>query len=477
MSPFVETGRAMRLVFAAAIAFCALAALIAGFAAGQQQYLVGLGFLVYAGIAIVPFLLRDPTVGWFHPLMFMVLWWGIVRYILPLLPVLMFGFEEHYAIFGASDAELNAIAGKGFLLSALGLAAFYLGFLTVRPISLPLPTFAAPALPALKTAIILGISLVALTVLARELGGLDRLLLQRGLARDNWVDVDLGGRHWHFLAGLGVNACLVWLAFAPDKWRSPDFIVMFLLSLVISFATTGSRSVLLVPIIMAGAIWCLDRRRFPYLATASFLFLGLFVVGIGGQFREISRGASSVNIEDLDTSIGGQVVRGAENIFRYGTEFDGFLAILANVPDKMPLLYGESYLSVAFVAIPSVLLPFEKPEAGGRIVSERLFDIPNSGVPPGNIGEAYMNLHVPGVVLVMFAFGAVMKSFAHRFASNSTKPFDRLFYVATLFLLQPNSTAIYDWVQSGVVLVFFTLIYCGLPLGVSRGSGVSGARR
>lgn len=468
MTNFVDISRTARMLLIAAFGFGAVIAVIIGYQAGQQQYLVALGFVIYAAVAIVPLLLRDTAIGWFHPLVFMALWWGLARYVLPLSPVLFGGLEEHFAIPGASNEELNAIAGLGFLLSAVGLLSFYFGYQMVRPIRLGLPVFRPPHMAFVKTGIIVAISLFALMVLAREAGGLDRLLLQRGISQQLRVEIDLGGRHWHFLAGLGVYACLVWLAFAPNQWRNPGFIFLFLLSLAISFAATGSRSLVLVPILMAGAMWSLHFRKFPSAAVVVFAMFGLFFVGLGGQFRELSRGAEAVNVEDIETSFGAQIGRGVENVFRYGSEFDGLFAILANVPDKMPFLLGESYLSVGFIALPSVILPFEKPLAGGQIVSDRIFGIPDSGVPPGNIGEAYMNFHVPGVVLIMFLFGGLCRIFAERYNENSTESFDRLFYVAMLFLLQPNTTALYDWVQALIVLSFFAVVYCGLPIGSSQ---------
>lgn len=467
MNPFIPFGRAGRGLTVGVFGFLSLASLVAGYYAGHQQILVGLGFLVYASVAVLPALSRNQQLGWLHPLVFMVLWWGLARYVGPLLPVIFGGLSEHFAIVSASDAELNAIAGTGFLLSALGLVAFYFGFVFVRPIRLSLPKFGAASFPFIKTALIVGLSVMALLFLAREAGGLETLLLQRGIGRELRVEVDLGGRHWHFMTGLGTYACLIWFAFSPRIWRSPRFIFLFSTSLAITFAATGSRTVVLIPIFMAGVMWSLHNRRLPTLAITVMLIFGIFFVGIGGQFRELSRGATSVNIEELDTSVADQVSRGVENVFRYGTEIDGLFAILANVPDRMPLLYGESYVSVFFIVIPSTLLPFDKPPAGGQIVATRLFNLPNSGVPPGNIGEAYMNFHIPGVVVVMFVFGAVMRVFSQRFATHGDQPIERLLFVLTLFLLQPNTTAIFDWVQSVIVLAGLTVFYCGLPFAAA----------
>ena len=383
MTPLVEISLSVRFAFVSTFATLSVGSFVAASNVMDQHYLVATGFFIYAVIACVPMVLRDKNIGLFHPLIFMVAWWGLVRYVLPLLPVLFGGLEGHLALTGASSGELNAIAGFGFLLSSLGLASFIVGYQVVRPVYLPVPHFRKARLGAPITVVFVFVSLAALFVMAREVGGIQNLLLQRGISQQLRVEVDLGGRHWHFLAGIGVYACLVWFAFEPQRGKNPLFLVLFLISLSVMFAATGSRSLVLIPCLIIGAIWCVENKRFPIVLTKIALIGCLFLVGVGGQFRDLSRGVSEVGLEEINTSISLQVARGVENVFRYGGEVDGLFAILGNVPGKVPLLFGESYLSIGFIPIPSVFLPFEKPKAGGEIVADRIFGFSGSWCTAG----------------------------------------------------------------------------------------------
>ncbi len=471
MGAFVDISAKAKLWLILAILLIAVASLVSSALAGDFQIAVALGFAVYAFTVSLALFLRDPSLGWFHPLIFMALWWGIVRYVLPLIPVLFYGLDHHLALVGATQSELNEIAGIGFLLSSLGLLAFYAGYFLTRPVSLPQVNLQAPSFPFVTTLVLVAISLAATALLAREAGGLGNLMLQRGIRIELRIEEQLGGRHWHFLAGLAPLGCLFWLSFNPGIWKHPGFLALFAISLATVFVTTGSRSSVILPVIMAGSIWSLNQRRLPILTAFLIAGLALTFIGVGGQFRTLSRDASSVETIEVDTSPLAQIERGVKNVFRYGGEVDGLFAIIGRVPDQVEFLYGESYLSLLFIPVPSVLLPFEKPRAGGQITATRLFGMPNSGVPPGNIGEAYFNFHLPGVVLVMFLFGALMRTFAYAYSASGQRPFDCLFYVFTLFTLQPNTTALYDWVQGVGVIFVLMVIYTGLPL-ISRRRGL-----
>lgn len=425
--------------------------------------MVWLAFLVYALVLLLPFLLYRSSWGWFHPLVFMVLWWQLVRQDLPRLGIYAEGLLHHRVMMDAGPIEMNAVVVQTLLLTSLGLLAFYVGFIGAGRLRVPRLSFAAPRFLLFKVAMIGGISACAFLVLTWEAGGIGTLLLQRGLPRDQRIVVELGGGHWHYLVGLLKVACLLWLALRPNAWRNPVFLATFIFALAIDYIGTGSRSGIIMTVAMAGAIWMLNFRRVPYSAVVAAGAFALLVVGIGGELRMASRGADSLSAIQLNANVKDALVAGYRNVVSYGTETDGTYGIVAVVPQKVGFLYGQSYLSIPFAPVPSALLPFDKPQAGGRLNAIHIFGNPLSAIPPGNIGEAYWNFHVPGVFLVMLLFGVLIKWFVCLFSDNQGSGWVTIIYVYTLFLLQPNSTAFYGWLHAIVPIVFFILLFCGMP--------------
>jgi hypothetical protein len=138
----------------------------------------------------------------------------------------------------------------------------------------------------------------------------------------------------------------------------------------------------------------------------------------------------------------------------------GQIAILAIVPDKVPYLLGESYLSIPFVFIPSAIWG-EKPYAGGRHVAEKIYNRTDTTIPAGAVGEAYWNFSYLGVVIVFIFFGAFLKLVANIYLSNPGNPFVTVFFIYSMILLSPQTEKIYDFVHHIVplFLIYFLSKY------------------
>lgn len=433
--------------------------------------LVWVAFVAYVMVLGLPFVFCRPGCGWMHPLIFTVLWWQLVRHDLPRLGVYATGLSEHRAASGALPSDLNAIAAFELCLTAIGLLALYAGYVAAGQPKVPRLRFGRPTNVVAKVGIVAGITLFALAMLVRQLDGIGQLMLFRGMGGDarEALIAEMGGRHWYFLATLLQPACLVWLALRPSDWRKPTFIAFFALALVVGFiGGGGQRSRMIAPLLMAGLIWMLRNRRVSRSAIAVGAVFVILVVGVGGQFVEAMRGARTLQDVELDTGLAAGMSQGLETIMKRGSEIDGGYGILSKVPDEVDRLYGRSYLSVLFAPIPSALLPFDKPQPGGKLNAIHVFENPYTQIPPGNIGEAYWNFGIPGVVIVMFLFGFVLKWFMRLYVVNGGAGWVTAIYVVTLFLLQPNSPAIYHWLHALAPVALFLVMLGGLPRRASR---------
>ena len=475
MTPFVAIRPLERMLLIGLLLVLSVGSIGAALSSNDYQIVVAGAFVTYALVLMLPFFWRDRTLGWFHPVIFMVVWWEIIRYVLPRLSIAFSGLVEHRLMVGVSAGEINLIAALGFFLTAIGLLAFYAGFLLTptprKPIAPRPPHVIRPrgTWHFFVTACIVGISALALLVLIREAGGLGNMLLQRGMARDMRVGAELGGAHWHFLVKLAPTACLVWLAFDHRIWKSPKFIGLFVLALAMGFIATGSRGGIIGPIMMATAIWSIRERRLPYAAAAIGVVFALLIIGAGGQWRSLSFGAGSIEDIQFEISPLAHIESGFETTIRIGNSLDGLSGILYSVPSHVDHLYGASYLSVLTAPFPSALLPFDKPMAGGRLNGTLIYGV-EAGIPPGNIGEAFWNFHLFGIVFIMGVFGACLKLVTMKYLTSDRGPIWTTIFIFTIFYLQPNSQAIINWLYAVAPALFFLFIHLGVPkfLATSR---------
>jgi oligosaccharide repeat unit polymerase len=387
---------------------------------------------------------------------------------MPRLAVYANGLSFHRAVPAATGFELNAVVAETLLLTAIGILAMYLGFLAVGRLPAPRLNFRPPRRVAIKTSLVAATALLALLVLIDKAGGLGSLMLQRGLAAEEQIFTEPSARIFRYLVGILTPACLVWFALDRDAWRNPLWIGFFGFALAIGFIATGSRSGIAVPVLIAGAIWMLQNRRVPYSAIVLGAVFTVVVLGVGGAFREASRGAGSLHDVDVDTRVFEAAKRGVEVIVSYGTARDGTYGILASVPEEEGFLWGESYLAIPFAPVPSAILPFPKPPAGGKLNAVRIHGIDSGAVPPGYIGEAYWNFGIVGVIIVMLIFGIGLKWICQLYVTNCGRGWVIAIYVTSLFSLQPSSPAIYEFLHSVIPMAVFVFVFCGPPKRLRR---------
>lgn len=142
----------------------------------------------------------------------------------------------------------------------------------------------------------------------------------------------------------------------------------------------------------------------------------------------------------------------------------GQLAVLGRVPNEVDYLFGESYLSIPFVFVPSAILG-SKPEAAGKLNATRVFGRPLTAIPPGSVGEAYWNFSYFGVFAVFLVYGIVLRFAGSVYTANPRHPLVIVSFVYVLFNLQPHSPTIYDFFH---LLVPAVVIWLSMIVGIPR---------
>ncbi|ROO32515.1 hypothetical protein SAHL_05025 [Salinisphaera orenii YIM 95161] len=415
------------------------------------------GFVAYLFALSVPFIFRQWTPGVFHPLVFYVVWVGIQGLLRGEMALPVTGLDYHRALSGSAALDLNALVAESFLLDAAALVFLYTGYLLAPNFRVPRLAVPVARWPAVKSIIWLGIAGLGVVMLATIGGGLDQVLMQRGIASDQRIGAQVGGQ-WGFLAGTGVVAPLVWLVCDRRAVRNPLFWAILAAALVIKFAATGSRGGAIVPLIIIGAVYVLQSRNIPYSVVLTGIIVALVLVGGLGQYRQATMDAEN---------LGGVAVQGgpmqwmgqAVNEMEGGAgENNGQLAVLGKVPTQVPYLLGESYLSIPFVFVPSAVWG-DKPDAAGKLNATRVYGNPLNAIPPKAVGEAYWNFSYVGVVFVFMLYGASLKALAAMFRANSNHPIILVLFVYVLFYLQPHTPSIYGFFHAAVPAVFILLSF------------------
>ena len=416
--------------------------------------------LVKIGLLLLPFAIaRRKNWGWFHPLVFIGLW-TFLRQVIPKSLIFIEGFPYHEELM-VNEARLNVLVTYELLLDALALVSTYVGYLVALKFRVPAIEFGEPRWTRVKIVAIALISVYSFYVLTSAAGGIGPLILQRGAGLDR-VQSQVGG-YWVILTQLLRTACLVWFALRPSIGRNIVFWALFVFALALSFLATGSRSGVIFPVLLIIIIWSLHNRQIPFTKIAIAGAVGVFLVGALGEFRS-SRSLADQPITDTDVefSFVEGIKEGIETFSRYSSSSAAIYPIIERVPEKNRLLLGESYLSIPALPIPRKIWP-NKPPAAGNKAGAVFFDNPDTGKPPGAVGEAYWNFWIPGVIAIFLFWGMFLSWLARFLVKNQQSRGGVLLYIVTIFILSPHSPAVYEWIFAVVPVSVVLIVFCGIP--------------
>ena len=180
-------------------------------------------------------------------------------------------------------------------------------------------------------------------------------------------------------------------------------LTLILLGCLIPFISS-SRNTILYLILTILLTFHYQRQRIPIRNILTFMLLGFIMLGFMGNLRKQAYStASGTTIEKTGTR------NATLHTIAYSAHFVGVgktSVILAQVPEKQNYLYGQSYLSIFYAPIPRSMWHNKPIVRIGRFVGVTLFERNTlSGVPPGLIGESYLNFGWVGIIIIMYVFG------------------------------------------------------------------------
>ena len=432
--------------------FIACMQLIKGSTQARLLVLFTLAVIFYLRLMVVIYYRK--TYGLFHPLVF-----GSIQFIITSIfrnsQVYIHGLYRHRALPDLSGEALTTLVAYGLLMEAISVVAYYCGYFKGPLFRIPHIQLFQPRHVKTKAIFVVFLSVVFFQIYAHEHGGLMMLYKLLGQGRTSAVSEGRLLEHWQVFIRFGSYGCLLWFLIDQRAYCRPLFWLASGVAVSILFLSSGSRSNVVILILLGIFIWMLREKRMaiPHVIVGSIV--GLVFIGVLGQLRWSTwRGFVNWKVLTNFSILKSFYSAFSEMQFRTG-EKNALYPIIEKVPDQVGLLYGSSYAALLMTPIPRVIWSGKPQGIGPR--TARTFFGALGGIPPGPIGEAFWNFHVPGLLLVFFMYGNFHRWLVRVFSHYHEKPGIIALYIFTLYYFSPYTPSIIFWIQG--VFIFFIIMF------------------
>lgn len=256
------------------------------------------------------------------------------------------------------------------------------------------------------------LSLLLLSIYFQQMGFVNQIRSGRLVATKFFIDEE-GERSALGFLSIGGDFLIVMIIYYLAMARKITWVNVYTLSLLfllINLFLASKRNVILVIIILALIVLAVRGVKINLLKRLSrFAIIIVTMIGVSfaSQIRNGSRDGQTLGQLDVVKAIEATTIHAFEGA--YFIDPAKTAAIITLADNSSDLLWGGSFLGFIVTPIPRVLWP-EKPNVRiGPHIAQNLFDFGNkAGVPPGAVGEAYLNFGWPGIVFVLFFVGFLL---------------------------------------------------------------------
>jgi hypothetical protein len=371
------------------------------------------------------------------------------------------------------ERDTEALLLKGQAVVVLFLLALWAGARLlsplVRPVSVLFPQSRGPLSPrtlVVLTVVLTAAAFVATVTLWIRYGG------PAGLLQASKVDRDLADSR--ALRSLPMLAALLGVAAFFSVRRAP-LQRLTVLGLIAANGylswTWGARDVpvLSVVALLAGSLvfgaagrraarrpdghWLRDprwRRRFLLVPVLALLLA-----------FSLRTARDTVLWGDLAPSIEGQSTVRQVAVATNNTFYDALLLYLDDWPDRFDFTGGSDFVVGTVAAVPSVLISGQEPFFAPAEQLAQTYTDRNNGYPATAVGDWYVNLGVPGVVLGGLLSGLIARAGQFAFRRFLNDPLVWGFSLVFMIRVFPGglwATSAPKWVAFGLPLIAFTVL-------------------
>lgn len=257
-----------------------------------------------------------------------------------------------------------------------------------------------------------GLSVVLLALYFREMGFIEQILSLRFVATKFFVDV-YGDRSALAFLSIGGDFLVVFFAYYLAMARKLGWFNIYTASiafLALTHFLASRRNGILVLIILALIVLSvrnLNRDAMKRIARIGLIVLVLAGVSFASQIRNSASDGRALWQLDISTAIEATFVHAFEGAYFMDPAKTAAIIEVTNSDDDFWL--GNSFLGFVIAPIPHVLWP-DKPDVRiAPYVAQQLFDFGSrGGVPPGAVGELYLNFGWIGIFAGMMLLGVFL---------------------------------------------------------------------
>ncbi len=333
--------------------------------------------------------------------------------------VFIFGIRSLYALHVGTlflgDPPFDSETRQAWVMSLIYLilalitflTAYYSGLGPALARSLPrLPTQWAPSRIPIVVCGLTIVGLGAFALLVQYFGGFESYLTQKQLT------LTAGGTTYLYqlMTSLWFAGVVAYIAHLRFRW-SRVFVALPLLLAVGVGATTGSKGLVVFPVLSLAVVYHYLHKRLP---AWTVLVAGAVIVPIIPVF----------NIYRHTPDIGDIIPRSIEVLVNPGLllahvlsrfhDIDAFITVIRDTPRVMDFQLGATLLPLVTVWIPRVIWPDKPVVSFSKVFGETYWSefFGGTGTAPSVtvLGEGYVNFHVVGVLWVAAVSGVTVRA-------------------------------------------------------------------
>lgn len=199
-----------------------------------------------------------------------------------------------------------------------------------------------------------------------------------------------------------------------------------------SLFVTSQRSTLVLYLFFCVYVYYSSIKKTHEIPFVKIGITSLIVVGAMGLLRTNAQIGDGKSEFDLSAAIDKAIEHTL--VAPYGLALDKTAIVINKTAENGNYLYGNSFLSLAYAVIPRVLWEDKPSVRIGQYVGKEIYLKDNlSGVPPGFVGELFINFSWIGIVVGMFLYGTVSRYAYEQWRVKSIYETDAVIY--SIFLL------------------------------------------
>jgi len=265
---------------------------------------------------------------------------------------------------------------------------------------------------------IIFVSLILMLLYLRQIG-FSSLLSTYGISAKRMFEVDnqVGNTttftYFRMASDFLATVAIVYFAWlmAIRKFklnRLFTFLILFFLACLIPFVASARGEIIYlffsILIVYHYMIKRVPLRNVVFFMGIAFILLGFMGILRTDAYKRIRGGEVAQAVSTTSATI---------HTLAYNAHFFGVgktSVVVAQVPQKTDYLKGQSYLSLLYAPIPRTIWKNKPVVRIGRFVGLELYERPSiTGVPPGMVGEAYLNFGWGGIIFIPLFVGLFCK--------------------------------------------------------------------